>query len=54
VVLSIDAKTGLQALERKYSGRRPQPGRREFGYLRRGTVTLLAALNVHTGAVPGR
>jgi hypothetical protein len=31
VVLSIDAKTGLQALERKYSGRRPQPGRRSSG-----------------------
>ena len=57
VVLSIDEKTGMQALERKYPGRRPrpgQPGRREFEYIRHGTVTLLAALNVHTGAVLGR
>ena len=57
MVLSIDEKTGMQALERKYPGRRPrpgQPGRREFEYIRHGTVTLLAALNVHTGAVLGR
>jgi transposase len=57
VVLSIDEKTGMQALERKYPGRRPRPGRagrREFEYLRHGTVTLIAALNVHTGAVLGR
>jgi len=57
VVLSIDEKTGMQALERKYPGRRPglgQPGRREFEYIRHGTLTLIAALNVHTGAVLGR
>ena len=56
VVLSIDEKTGMQALERKYPGRRPRPGwpgRREFEYVRHGTVTLLAALNVHTGHVLG-
>jgi transposase len=56
VVLSIDEKTGMQALERKYPGRRPglgQPGRREFEYIRHGTRTLLAALNVHTGTVLG-
>src|SRR2546427_13259 len=57
VVLSIDEKTGMQALERKYPGRRPlpgQPGRREFEYIRHGTLTLIAALNVHTGTVLGR
>jgi hypothetical protein len=56
VVLSIDEKTGMQALERKYPGRRPglgQPGRREFEHIRHGTRTLLAALNVHTGTVLG-
>lgn len=56
VVLSIDEKTGMQALERKYPGRHPrpgQPGRREFEYVRHGTVTLIAALNVHTGSVLG-
>src|SRR2546426_4427571 len=57
VVLSIDEKTGMQALERKYPGRRPglgRPGRREFEYIRHGTLTLIAALNVHTGTVLGR
>lgn len=57
VVLSIDEKTGMQALERKYAGRLPRPGhpgRREFEYVRHGTLALIAALNVHTGAVLGR
>src|SRR5437870_2109338 len=43
--------------DRPRPGRRPrpgQPGRREFEYIRHGTVTLIAALNVHTGAVLGR
>jgi len=56
VVLSIDEKTGMQALARKYPGRLPRPGhpgRREFEYVRHGTRALIAALNVHSGAVLG-
>lgn len=54
VVLSIDEKTSIQAIERKYPGRNPATGRlrrREFEYIRHGTQTLIAALNVHTGEV---
>ncbi|QIE22012.1 IS630 family transposase [Caballeronia sp. SBC2] len=56
VVLSIDEKTGIQAIERKYPGRAPGPGRlrrREFEYIRHGTQALIAALDVHTGQVLG-
>lgn len=52
VVLSIDEKTGIQALERKIAGRPPGPGqprREEFEYIRHGTQALIAALDVHTG-----
>ena len=52
VVLSIDEKTGIQAIERKHPGRAPAPGRlrrREFEYVRHGTQTLIAALDVHSG-----
>jgi len=54
VVLSIDEKTGIQAIERKHPGRAPAPGRlrrREFEYIRHGTQALIAALDVHTGQV---
>ena len=54
IVLSIDEKTGMQARERKHPDRPALPGRaarREFEYIRHGTQTLLAALNVHTGEV---
>lgn len=54
VVLSIDEKTSIQAIERKYQGSDPAPGRlrrREFEYIRHGTQTLIAALDVHTGKV---
>jgi transposase len=56
VVLSIDEKTGIQAIERKYPGRAPGPRRlrrREFEYIRHGTQALIAALDVHTGQVLG-
>src|ERR1700748_2249667 len=52
VVLSIDEKTGIQAIERKHPGLAPAPGqlrRREFEYVRHGTQTLIAALDVHSG-----
>ena len=55
-VLCIDEKTGIQALERKYPDRLPTPshlGRREFEYIRHGTLTLFAAREVHSGQVTG-
>jgi len=54
VVLCIDEKPGMQALERKYPSRSPARGRvrrQEFEYKRHGTQTLIAAFNVHTGEV---
>ena len=57
VVLSIDEKTSIQAIERKHADRAPRPGRdrrREFEYIRHGTQALIAALDVHSGQVLGR
>jgi transposase len=54
VLLSLDEKTGIQAKSRKHPTRRAQPGRparREFEYVRHGTVSLIAAMNVATGQV---
>lgn len=56
VVLSIDEKTGMQALGRKYPMRAAAPGRasrQDFEYVRHGTTSLLAAYEVHTGTVYG-
>jgi len=56
IVLCIDEKTGIQALERKYPGRLPVPGcpgRQEFEYIRHGTRSLFAAREVHSGQVTG-
>jgi transposase len=56
VVLSIDEKTGMQALERRFPDRPPAPGRpprREFEYTRHGTQSLLCAFAVHQGRVTG-
>jgi len=57
VVLSVDEKTGIQAIERKHADRDAQPGRlrrHEFEYIRHGTQALTAALDVQTGRVLGR
>ena len=54
VVICIDEKTGIQAKHRKYPGQPPRPGRlarREFEYVRNGTVSIIAALHVATGQV---
>lgn len=54
VVLSIDEKPGMQALERRFPDRGPAPGRRprrEFEYKRHGTQTLIAAFDVRSGRV---
>ena len=53
-VLSTDEMTGIQALERKHPTRPMEPGqaeRREFEYIRRGTVTLIANCDVAQGTV---
>jgi hypothetical protein len=54
IVLSIDEKTGITARSRKHPDTPAGPGRRtrrEFEYVRHGTVSIIAALNVHTGQV---
>ncbi len=56
VVLSVDEKTGIQAIERKHADRAPVSGRlrrREFAYIRHGTQALIGALDVHSGRVLG-
>src|SRR5215510_5269386 len=53
-VLSTDEMTGIQALERKYPTIPMGPGRaerREFEYIRRGTLTLIANFDVAQGTV---
>jgi transposase len=54
VVICIDEKTGIQAKYRKYPerpARRGRLARREFEYIRNGTVSIIAALQVATGQV---
>lgn len=52
VVLSIDEKTAIAARSRKHPGQAVAPGRptrQEFEYVRHGTVSIIAALDVRTG-----
>lgn len=54
VLISVDEKTGIQAKSRKHPGIPARPGRdarREFEYVRHGTISLIAAMNVTTGEV---
>jgi transposase len=54
VLLSLDEKTGVKAKSRRYPTRAAGPGRRarrEFEYVRHGTVSLMAAMNVVNGQV---
>lgn len=54
VLFSVDEKTCMQARSRTRATRpvRPgQPERREFEYVRHGTVSLMAAMNVITGTI---
>jgi transposase len=54
MVICIDEKTGIQAKYRTYPELPPAPGRparREFEYVRNGTVSIIAALQVATGQV---
>jgi hypothetical protein len=53
-VMSTDEMTGVQALERKYPGLPMAPGkveRREFEYIRHGTVSFIVNFDVCTGQV---
>ena len=48
-IISLDEKTGMQALERRYADvpmRPGQPVRREFEYIRHGTRCLMGAYDV--------
>ena len=54
IVVCIDEKTGIQAKSRKYPelpARRGRLARREFEYVRHGTVSIIAALHAATGQV---
>jgi transposase len=53
-LISVDEKTGIQAKSRKHPQIPARPGRdarREFEYVRHGTVSIIAAMNVTTGEV---
>jgi transposase len=56
LVISVDEKPGIQALERRYAEVPMKPGqpvRREFEYVRHGTLTLMGALDVRSGKAFG-
>jgi len=56
-VFCLDEKTAIQALDRTQPAlplRPHQPERQTFEYVRYGTVSLFAALEVHSGKVMGR
>lgn len=57
LVLSVDEKTGMQALGRKYANKPMMAGypeKIESHYVRHGTKSLIAALAVHKGEVTGK
>ncbi len=57
VVLCVDEKSQIQALDRTQPVLPMAPGvaeRRTHDYVRHGTTTLFAALDVATGAVTGK
>ncbi|WP_322752043.1 MULTISPECIES: IS630 family transposase, partial [unclassified Frankia] len=54
LLVNIDEKTGIQAKTRKFPEVPLRPGwaaRREFEYVRHGTVSIIAAMDVATGQV---
>jgi transposase len=54
LLLSVDEKTGIQAKSRKHPeipAWRGRDARREFEYIRHGTVSIVAAMDVFTGQV---
>jgi transposase len=55
-IVSVDEKTSIQALERRYPDVAMSPGqvvRREFEYIRHGTLCLMGAFDVRRGKVFG-
>lgn len=57
IVLSLDEKTGMQAKEQLGPHVPPRPGypaRTDYEYRRHGTLSLIAAFEVHTGRVFGQ
>lgn len=55
-IICVDEKTSIQALERRYADLPMRPGqviRREFEYIRHGTLTLMGAFDVRTGKLFG-
>ena len=53
-VVCVDEKTGIQALEHKYTGKPVAPGKSahvEFEYIRHGTRTLIAGREVSDGKI---
>jgi transposase len=51
-IVCVDEKTGVQALERRYADlpmERGQPVRREFEYIRHGTLCWMGAFDVRRG-----
>ena len=54
-LISVDEKTGIQALERIHPTRPMEPGKPEaveFEYTRHGTQALIANFEVATGKIP--
>ena len=56
ITVSVDEKPGVQAIGTVASDLPPQPGRhknigRDYEYKRMGTVSILAALDLHTGKI---
>jgi transposase len=52
-IICVDEKTGIQALQRRYADipmAPSQPVRREFEYIRHGTLTWMGALDVRRGS----
>jgi transposase len=55
-IICVDEKTSIQALERRYVDLPMQPGlpvRREFEYIRHGTLALMGAFDVRRGKLFG-
>ena len=56
ITVSVDEKPGVQAINTVAPGLPPKPGRhksvgRDYEYKRLGTVSILAALDLHTGKI---
>ena len=56
ITVSIDEKPGAQAVDTAAPGLPPKPGchknaGRDYGYKRLGTVSILAAPDLHTGEI---